>query len=123
MQIPRNSFIQDPGPPACPDFDLLTTGVSGLDSLGIRTDPMTLDFLQYEFTCEQTTEALIQRDLWRDDFGGRMVSELVVIESATYQTVPEPGFSTLLVVGLSGLLLLGSSRHPNRADPLRGPRD
>jgi len=110
-QIPRFSFIQDPGPPECPDSDLLTTGVTGLVSLGIRLDPATLDYLQYEFTCQQTAEALIQRDLWRDDFGARTVPELVVIQSATYQTVPEPGFGGLLAAGASALIAIGRQRR------------
>lgn len=102
-RIPRNSFTEDPGPPECPDFDLLTTGVTGPVSLSIRIDPATLDYLQYEFSCLQTADAVIQRDLWRDDLGARMVPELVVIQSATYQTVPEPGFGVLLAAGAWGL--------------------
>jgi len=43
---------------------------------------------------------VIQRDLWRDDLGARTVPELVVVQSATYQTVPEAGFGVLLGVGV-----------------------
>jgi cyclophilin family peptidyl-prolyl cis-trans isomerase len=105
VQIPRFSFVEDPGPPSCTDFDLLATGVVGLATPTIRIDPATGDFLQYEFSCEQTVEAVIQRDLWRDDLGARAVSEMVVIENATYQPVPEPSIGLLLGSGVISLLL------------------
>jgi hypothetical protein len=105
-RIPRGSFTENAGSASCPANDRLTIGVSGLNSLWIRLDPSTNDYLQYEFTCEETTEAVTQRGLWRDDYGARVQPELVVLEAARYQTVPEPGMGGMLVAGI--VTLLGS---------------
>jgi cyclophilin family peptidyl-prolyl cis-trans isomerase len=104
-QIPRFTFTEDPGPPSCPDNDVLSTGVTGMNSLLIRFDPATSDYLQFEFRCEDVSEALMQRSLWRADYGARLAPELVVIESARYQPVPEPDFAVALLLGV--LVLVG----------------
>jgi cyclophilin family peptidyl-prolyl cis-trans isomerase len=110
-KIPRFSFVEDPGPPSCPDLDLLTTGITGPINPQIINDPATNNFLQYEFSCLQTAEALIRRDLWRDDLGVRAIPELVSIGSATYQTVPEPSLSIMLASGLAiGIMLARRKR-------------
>jgi cyclophilin family peptidyl-prolyl cis-trans isomerase len=118
-QIPRFSFVQDPGPPNCPSLDLLTTGVTGPDSLNIELDPQTMDYLQFEFTCPDVENALTQRTLWRNDYGARMTSELVLVQAANYQTVPEPALSTALIAGAMSLLVLGRSSKGRRSnDPI-----
>lgn len=114
-KIARGTFIADPGPASCPAQDLLTTGVTGIRSLSIRFDPETADFLQYEFSCEQATEALTQRALWRSDYGARLQPELVVVEAAVYQTVPEPRAALMIATGCLLLLGLGRARKPRLA--------
>ena len=116
-QIPRGSFVQDPGPMDCPDLDLLTTGVTGPASLDIVTDTSTGDFLQFEFTCPDVENALMQRELWRNDFGARLTTELVVIQAANYQTVPEPELSTALVAAVLSLFFIRWSRWIRGAGP------
>jgi cyclophilin family peptidyl-prolyl cis-trans isomerase len=109
-QIPRGTFVEDPGTVACTDSDLLSTAITGPQTLGTKLDPGTSDLLQYEFSCEQAAEALIQRDLWRDDYGSRLVPELVTIEQASYQTVPEPGLGVAIGFGVASLLGLRRNR-------------
>ena len=116
-QIPRGSFVQEPGPSNCPDLDQLTTGISGPVSLEIDIDPMTEDFLQFEFTCPDVENALMQRELWRNDFGARLTTELVVIQAANYQTVPEPELSTALVAAVLSLFFIRWSRWIRGAGP------
>lgn len=111
-QIPRFTFTENPGPPSCPANDILTTGVTGMNSLGIRIDPATQDFLQFEFTCQDAAESLNQRGLWRADYGSRLVPELVVVTSATYQPVPEPGLGVMLI---AGVVWLARRRGASRA--------
>ena len=88
-----STFIQDPGPPECPDPDLL----------GVRTDgPFSPNITPnyFELSCSQAEEALNQRILWQTDFQSDFYGQLVTIDSAN---VPEPS----LVPGLfAGILLL-----------------
>jgi len=110
-QIPFESFTEDPGPPSCPDNDRLTTGVTGMNSFEIRYDPGPPALLQHEFTCQDMEEALEERALWRDDYGARLRPQLVLIHSASYQTVPEPGMALALAAGALALSAVAHSRR------------
>jgi cyclophilin family peptidyl-prolyl cis-trans isomerase len=116
-QIPRGSFVQDPGPPGCSALDVLTTGVTGMNSLQIVIDPATQDFLQFEFTCPEVENALTQRELWRNDFGARLTPELVVIQAANYQLVPELALSATQVTAVLSLCVIAWSRRVRGSGP------
>jgi len=77
----------------------------------------TNDFLQFEFTCPDVENALTQRELWRDDFGARLTPELVVIQAANYQLVPEPALSTTLVAAALSLFFIGWLRWIRGSGP------
>lgn len=98
------TFVADPGPAECPDADRIAIRTTGPVS---RNFPGGVESF-FELTCDQTVEALLQRDLWQtafiDDFNDQLVTVL-----------PEPAEWLLLAAALPMLFAMSRSRRAARS--------
>jgi hypothetical protein len=98
------TFVEDAGPPECPDLDRIAVRTTGPDSVAFPSGSPEY----FELSCEQAAESLLQRNAWQQGFVDHFNDQLVEIEVAT---VPEPSLWLAFPFGAAVLQALARSRR------------